>query len=171
MTVIVRILDSSTGEVLESVSIEHESESGGQSISGSAYGVSFGTDSAEMKYWGKITEEVITLAVDEIVERAHNIPLKGKLIRVDGDTIYTNVGDRNGVNPGDTFSVYAPGIELVDPDTGESLGSDMSKVGSIRLVNVQEKFSGAVTETGGSFQQGYIIMPATAGGSSWNEPN
>ena len=35
----------------------------------------------------------------------------------------------------------------------------------------QEKFSGAVTETGGSFQQGYIIMPATAGGSSWNEPN
>ena len=77
------------------------------------------------------------------------------------------MGERNA---GDTFSVYSPGIELIDPDTGESLGSDMSKVGSIRLVNVQEKFSGAVVETGGGFQQGFIIMPSTAAGSSWNEP-
>ncbi|MCW8924944.1 MAG: hypothetical protein OQJ84_01710 [Xanthomonadales bacterium] len=170
MTVIIRILDSSTGEILDSVSIEHESESGGQGVSGCVFGVCGSSDSSEGKYWAKITEEVIIMAVDEIVERTKNIPLEGKLIRVDGPTIYTNVGDRNGVSSGDTFSVYAPGIELIDPDTGESLGSDMSKVGSIRLVNVQEKFSGAVAETGGGFQQGFIIKPSAAAGSSWNEP-
>lgn len=170
MTVIIRILDSSTGEVIESVSIEHESTSGGTDVGGCVFGVCSGTQSAEGKYWAKITEEVIIKAVDEIVARTENIPLRGKLIKSDGDTMFANVGARNGVNIGDIFSVYSPGEELIDPDTGESLGSDMQKVGSIRLISVQEKFSRASVQTGGGFAQGYIIFPAAAGASSWEDP-
>jgi len=169
MTVIIRILDSSTGEVLESVSIEHESESGGSAMSGCVYGVCGGTDSAEGKYWSKITEEVIDKAVLEIVENTKSIPFKGKLIRADESTIYANVGGRNGAQAGQIYSVYSPGIELVDPDTGESLGSDMFKVGSIKLVDVQEKFSRAVPETGTGFKPGHILMPAAASSSGWQD--
>lgn len=167
MTVIIRILDSSTGEVLESISVEHESKSGGASVSGCVYGVCGGSDSAQGKYWAKITEEVINKAVDQIVDRTRAIPFKGKLIKSEGETIYTNVGARNGVKIGDTYSVYSPGEELIDPDTGESLGSDMFKVGSIRLINVQEKFSRASIETGSGFQPGHIIMPAIDSDSNW----
>lgn len=170
MTVIIRILDSSTGEIVDSVSVEHESESGGSDVSGCVFGVCGASDSADMKYWGKITEEVITKAVKEIIDRTRKIPLKGKLIRADGETIYVNVGERNGAGIGEVFSVYSPGEEMIDPDTGESLGSDMFKVGSIRLVSIQEKFSRASIETGSGFQPGYIVMLAARDSSSWAEP-
>lgn len=164
MTVIMRILDSSTGEVLESVSVEHESESGGANASGCVFGVCGESDSSTSKYWSKITEEVIIKSVQAIIDRTRDIPLKGKLIKAEGETIYINVGARNGVGIDEVYSVYSPGEELIDSDTGESLGSDMFKVGSIRLINIKEKFSRASIVTGSGFQPGYIIMPA-AGGS------
>jgi curli biogenesis system outer membrane secretion channel CsgG len=167
MGVVIRILDSSTAEVLESVSVEGEAE-----YSASDTGVCFGGACAggsnmSTQGWAEVTEDVIKKAVKEIVSRTRDIAYRGKLIRIDGETIYTNTGERNGVENGDIFSVFSPGEELVDPDTGESLGSDMYKVGSIRLISVQEKFSRAIVETGSGFQEGHIIMPAT-GRSDWN---
>jgi hypothetical protein len=44
----------------------------------------------------------------------------------------------------------------------------MSKVGSIKLVDVQEKFSRAVKVTGGGFQKGHILQPSSGGGSDWD---
>lgn len=168
MGVIIRILDSSTAEVLESVSVEGEAEYSA-SDSGICYeGNCAGGGSMSTQNWAEVTEEVIKKAVKEIVSRTSDIAYRGKLIRIDGETIYTNSGTRNGVENGDIFSVFSPGEELIDPDTGESLGSDMFKVGSIRLINVQEKFSRAVVETGSGFQQGHIILPSSAGGSDWN---
>jgi curli biogenesis system outer membrane secretion channel CsgG len=165
---IIRIVDSTTGEVLDSVSVEGEASAG--AFGGDAcYGdVCTGGSSNTAQTTAQATEGVIQDAVDEIIERTKNIPFKGKLIRVDGSTLYANAGGRNGAKPGDTLSVYSPGVELIDPDTGESLGNDMSKVGSIKLVDVQEKFSRAVKVTGGGFQKGHILQPSSGGGSDWD---
>lgn len=168
MGVVIRILDSSTAEVVESVSIEGEAEYSSSRTDGCFRGICAGASGESTEGWAEVTEDVIRKAVGQIIVSTGHIPYQGKLIRVDGDTIYTNAGDRNGVAAGDVFSVFEPGEELVDPETGESLGSDMFKVGSIRLVNVQDKFSRAVVETGNGFQQGHIIMPAAAGELDWN---
>ena len=168
MGVVIRIIDSSTAEVLESVSVEGEAEYTA-SDSGVCYGgACAGGNNMSTESWAEVTEDVIQKAVKEIVKRTRDIAYRGKLIRIDGETIYANAGERNGAENGDVFTVFSPGVDLIDPDTGESLGSDMYKVGSIRLINVQEKFSRAVVETGGDFQQGHIIIPAAAGGSDWN---
>lgn len=168
MGIVVRILDSSTGEVLESVSVEGEGKASSLN-SGACYGdTCVGGDSAASETWAEVTEDVIKKAVDEIVDRTRDIPFQGKLIRVDGDTIYANAGARNGTESGDVFSVYSLGQELIDPDTGESLGADMSKVGSIKMVSVQEKFSKAIKVTGGGFRQGQVIKPSSGRGSSWD---
>jgi hypothetical protein len=43
----------------------------------------------------------------------------------------------------------------------------MSKVGSIKLVDVKEKFSRAAAITGTGMKKGYIVLPAPSGGSDW----
>jgi len=167
---IIRIVDTSTGEVLDSVSVEGEAK--GKSSSGSACfaGVCTGGSSSSSENYAGAAEVVITKAVKEIVNRSRDIPFQGKLIRVSGNKIYTDTGKRNGAARGDVFTVYEPGEELVDPDTGESLGSDMTAVGSIRLVDVQEKFARAVKETGSGFEKGEILKPSVLADSDWSTP-
>ena len=165
---IIRIIDSTTGEVLDSVSVE--GEAGGSQFGGDACisGVCTGGSTSSSETTAQAAEGVVLEAVEEIISRTKNIPFSGKLIKVDGQTLYANAGGRNGVKPGDTFSVFAPGVELVDPDTGESLGNDMSKVGSVKVVDVKEKFSRAVKVTGSGFQQGHILKVSAGGDSDWN---
>lgn len=165
---IIRIVDTSTGEVLDSASVEGKASSGAFGGDACVGDVCTGGSSSSSQTTAQATEGVIQDAVDEIVDRTRDIPFKGKLIRTDGSTLYANAGSRNGAKPGDTFSVYSPGVELIDPDTGESLGNDMSKVGSIKLVDVQEKFSRAVKVTGGGFSKGHIIMPSSGGDAGWD---
>lgn len=166
--VILRIIDSSTGQVLDSVSIKGEAKGGMFGGDACVGDVCTGGSSSSGESYAAATEGLIQEAVDEIVDRTRNIPYRGKLIRISGETLYANAGSRNGASPGDKFSVYSPGVELIDPDTGESLGNDMSKVGSIQLVDVQEKFSRAVKVTGGGFAKGHIIAPASGGDSGWD---
>tara|TARA_R110001599_G_scaffold353737_1_gene595987 strand:- start:9576 stop:10526 length:951 start_codon:yes stop_codon:yes gene_type:complete len=165
---IIRIVDSTTGEVIDSVSVEGEatgSNFGGDACIGD---VCTGGSTSSSQTIAQASEGVVNDAVREILKRTADIPFKGKLIRTDGNTLYANVGGRNGARPGDAFSVYSPGVELIDPDTGESLGNDMSKLGSIKLVDVKEKFSRAVKVTGSGFAKGHVIRASQAESSDWN---
>jgi curli biogenesis system outer membrane secretion channel CsgG len=58
-----------------------------------------------------------------------------KIITVSAGKIIINGGKEDGVNIGDRFTIFRAGEELVDPDTGESLGSEESQVGMIEVVD------------------------------------
>ena len=45
-----------------------------------------------------------------------------------------NAGEKGGVSVGDRFAVYRAGEELIDPDTGLSLGSMETRIGEIEVV-------------------------------------
>ena len=75
--------------------------------------------------------------------------ISGKISKVSGDLVFLNMGSNKGVKVGDTFTVYALGEEIIDPDTGESLGSEETKVGTVEVIEVKEKYSKARV-TGGS---------------------
>jgi len=63
-----------------------------------------------------------------IVEDMEGLPWEGKIIKASGTTIYMKPGSKGGVQPGMEFAVYRPGEELIDPDTGISLGSEEAKI-------------------------------------------
>ena len=42
---------------------------------------------------------------------------------IDEYSIVINIGSNEGISQGDVFEIYAPGAEIVDPDTKESLGA------------------------------------------------
>jgi curli biogenesis system outer membrane secretion channel CsgG len=84
--------------------------------------------------------------------------LVGKIANVDGGTLYLNAGSDGGVKEGDEFTVYRVGKQIKDPDTGEVLGADETKVGRIKVTAVKgPRLSTATVVSGGGFKAGDTV--------------
>ena len=55
------------------------------------------------------------------------------------------------------FTVYSKGEDLIDPASGLSLGSAITRAGTVRVVQVSDKFSIAETIEGSGFKRGDIV--------------
>ena len=82
---------------------------------------------------------------------------EGKIIKIDGSKVFINLGSRNGVNTGDSFTVYRMGEALIDPDTGEELGASETRIGSLKVTSVDEKYSICSVESGSGFKSGDVV--------------
>ena len=84
--------------------------------------------------------------------------LIGKIANVDGGTLYLNVGSEGGVKEGDEFTIYRVGKQIKDPDTGEVLGADESKIGRIKVTAVKgPRLSTATAVSGSGFKAGDTV--------------
>lgn len=82
----------------------------------------------------------------------------GKIARVEGGSVYLNVGLEAEVKEGDAFDVYRVGNVIKDPDTGEVLGADESKVGRVKVTKVMgPRLSLATVVEGSGFKPGDAI--------------
>lgn len=82
----------------------------------------------------------------------------GKVAKVDGATLYLNVGSEAGVKEGAEFDVFRVGEVIKDPDTGEVLGQNETKVGRVRIEAVKgPRLSTARVLSGSSFKAGDTI--------------
>ncbi len=142
MAVIVQLVDSTTGEILDSKRVEGEARAGGFSF---GYSGSFGINTSNFKKTplGKAAQMAIDRAVDYIAGKMRDISWEGKVIMVKDGTVYVNSGTNAGVASGNTFDVFREGEALVDPDTGIELGRENTKIAEIRVTEVQEKFAKA----------------------------
>lgn len=55
--------------------------------------------------------------------------------------VWINRGGDGGLKKGDTLNVYRPGEALIDPDTGENLGSAEALVTKVKVARVNPKFT------------------------------
>ncbi|MFC1569672.1 hypothetical protein ACFL4L_05520, partial [bacterium] len=106
---------------------------------------------------GKATRSAIDEIVRLIDNQSASMPWEGKVIKVSGMTVFIKPGSDGGVNIGDTFAVYAAGEELIDPDTGLSLGSEEQRVGTIEIIQVLDKAAKATIKTGNGFSVGDLV--------------
>ncbi len=98
---------------------------------------------------------------------------KGKIIKVEGNRAWINMGEMSGVQVGDQYTVISVGEALVDPDTGQVLGQDESVVSEGQIVEVQARFSIMTL----SLPAGSLLLPDDAfggggsgeGSSTWLE--
>ncbi|GJL77266.1 MAG: hypothetical protein NPINA01_02550 [Nitrospinaceae bacterium] len=155
---ILRIIDTTSGEVIDSVRLEGKSKGTGYKVGVSYMGFGFDAEKFENTALSKSVQMVIDKAVRVIANNLNQIPFEGKIIKVSGDSLYTNIGSRNNVFGGDMFDVYAPGTELIDPDTGEKLGSLKKKVGTVVVSSPEEKYSKAFASNGQVIKKGYILI-------------
>ena len=66
-----------------------------------------------------------------------------KIIGVSGGVISLNRGQGGGLTAGDLLEVFSVGEAMLDPDTGETLGFEETKLGSLRVSEVLSRFSKA----------------------------
>ena len=150
-TINIRMIDTTTAERIISLAETGQVKKGG----GFVRGTSLSRDAE----WG-IASEAIEKASKAIVAKlaspdylakvgsaAGSAVAEGRIIKVDGNRAWINLGSAAGLKVGDAFNVVAVGEELIDPDTGAKLGAEEKQTGTGVVAEVQEKFA-IMTVTG-----------------------
>ncbi len=136
-SIVGKIYDSTTGKLLESANFQTGNDEFKQIQEERNYSVKDGELSDEMMIAvARTLAEKIAVHVADVVFPAKIIAKRDTLVTI-------NRGEGAGVAVGDVFNVFALGDEMVDPDTGESLGRDEVKVGKVKIKEVDPKFSKA----------------------------
>ena len=68
---------------------------------------------------------------------------------VSGSKVIINGGTNVGIQVGQMLTLLSKGAEIKDPSSGESLGFDTSEIGTIKVVDVKEKFATCEISDGG----------------------
>lgn len=152
-----KLIDSTTGQVQQSHRSEGRIKSTGFGGIAFFHGLAFGGAAYNKTALGKATRQAVQNAVSYIVNAMDARPWEGRVVKATGGTVYVNGGANMNITTGTIFSVYSKGDELIDPDTGLSLGSVQSRAGTIRVTQVMEKFSVAETLEGSGFKRGDIL--------------
>ncbi|MFQ5825310.1 MAG: CsgG/HfaB family protein [bacterium] len=154
-----RLVNTTTGEIIASEGVRKEK---------SAKGIKIDTDKIDFKSQkdfdqslvGKAARDAINTVVKMIDKNVKNIPWQAKVIMVKGEMVYINSGSTSGVENGDLFFIYQKGEELIDPDTGLSLGSIDTKIGEIKVINAnigEGKASQCSIINGSGFKKGDFV--------------
>lgn len=117
---------------------------------------------------GNIQEQAERAAVDQaahmVVDALRDVSYPSKIVRVGRKSVKINMTDEE-VKEDDLFDVFEVGEEMVDPDTGASLGSEGDEVGRIRVTRTMSKVSDAVPEGDlelSDLKVGYILRRVSA---------
>lgn len=99
-------------------------------------------------------------AADNIASRVVEVLYPARIVGKTGKIVLFNRGDGFAISPGDVWAVYAEGEEMVDPDTGESLGAVQAEVGKIRVIEVLPKVTRAEILEDYGIEKLQVVRPA-----------
>jgi curli biogenesis system outer membrane secretion channel CsgG len=160
-----RMIDTTTAEILASITSKNEASREGTGIigSGGSYaGMAGGAlDMKASNFADTILGEATTKTVADLARqletKAGSLPapaapsVDGLVADASPDgTLILNVGSKAGVKVGDTLAVKHPGREIRDPATGKVLRRIEDNLGTVKITEVEEtssvgKFAGTGT--------------------------
>jgi len=88
-------------------------------------------------HFTRMAKKVSAQLADQLVDNV--FPMR--VLNSQNGQVWINRGQDGGLDAGDILNVYHPGVALIDPDTGENLGSAESYAGKIRVDRVNPKFT------------------------------
>lgn len=142
-----RLVDTTTGEVIKATNATGEAESTALSAditqAFSSGKMNIGGDTFSKTPLGQATREAIAKAIRIIIDQMEKISWTAYVMTYTDGLIYVSAGKEAGIRVGDTFSLYRKTKELKDPSTGIVVGFLKSHIGNITIQDVQSKFSAA----------------------------
>ena len=174
-----RLINAETSEIIYTKQIESVIKESGLTFGGAG----FSSAGALGGFLGNFSKTPIGQAVIaginkgiyELIKQIGAAPASGSVIKTEGNRVWSNVGS-DVVKVGEMLKIIRRGEDLIDPDTGISLGSSETEIGQLRVSEVSDKFSIADRVSGGSpISRGdKVVSTAAAPGiefaSSWNNP-
>ena len=134
------MVDSTTGQVVASTNVVGTSKKRGANVGydTGGWGAAFGGHKDDNV--GLAVQDACNEAVQFLVAQLANVPWTGSVVLVKDGKVYINRGSREGVSSGQTFAVGE--VEVIrDPDTGEVLDEDMTKLARLQASDIKEKLT------------------------------
>lgn len=132
---VARIYDSTSGKLIEATSFQLNNKAIEQQLQNATSSGSFSDE---------LLRQIATLMSAKMANRVVDVIHPAKIIALTGKQVTINRGDGTGVSEGQEWEVFALGEEMIDPDTGESLGSSEVMVGLVSIQRVTPRFSTAI---------------------------
>ena len=152
-----RLVDTTTAEILGAYEGSGSHKFGSAEFAGAKAGTTFDSGMASKV----LAEAVAGLAKDIAGDAGRLQPstvrggLEAKIAKISGDKIYLNIGGASGLKVADRFEIRSIGEEIIDPDTGESLGGIEETIGTIEVTKVlNDRLSEARIVDGRGFEVG-----------------
>lgn len=153
----IRLVDSSTGQILKSFNADAKAQSTGLGFAADIQGVVFGSDAFQKTPLGQAAREAMYKAVMFIIQEMDLVPWTGRVVQVKDGHVYVNAGANVNLKPGVKLAAYVKGEDLIDPATGLNLGSKDSLVGTLTLTEVLDKFSMGSFAGAGALKRGDLV--------------
>jgi curli biogenesis system outer membrane secretion channel CsgG len=156
-----RLVDTTSAEILGAWDADDKHSFGKGRVGSNSLGTNWDSGMAS-----DLLAEAVTDLASHIASASSSLTpsdlrgdIEGKIAQVSGASIYINVGEADGIKPGDRFEVRALGDEIIDPDTGQSLGAMEETIGSIEVTKiVNDNLSVARPVEGTGFAVGNRIL-------------
>ncbi|HVL59467.1 MAG TPA: CsgG/HfaB family protein [Burkholderiaceae bacterium] len=155
----IRLVDVSTGQILKSHSAEGKASETGIAFLTTRGQTTFGSDAFHKTPLGQAAREAISKAVDFISKEMEEVPWTGRVVQTRGNEIYVNAGANANLRPGYRFAVFSKGEDLRDPATGMLLGSRDTRVGTVTVNHVEDRFSIGQFTGNGVVKRGDLLKP------------
>lgn len=105
-------------------------------------------------HFTNMAKKIAAQMTDQLVDAV--FPMR--ILNIQGQQAFINRGKDGGLKKGQVLKVFRPGISLIDPDTGENLGSAETEVGKIKVTRVNPKFTMAKVVDGSEpIEKGDIV--------------
>jgi curli biogenesis system outer membrane secretion channel CsgG len=139
-----RIIDATTSEVTYTNQVESVIKEAGLKFGGGSAIDDLGLGGFISDYSrtpvGQAVIAGINKGVYDLIKEIGAQTATGSVVKTEGDQVWLNLG-ADSVAVGDRLNVVARGEELIDPDTGISLGSSDTVLGQIEVAQVEDKYS------------------------------
>lgn len=138
MTITFTVADSSSGQVLHQLTERSTASEGGIKL-GFGWSGTGGMDAnAPISY---AVQSCINKAAYRIAMELKDRPWRNSVVKVQNRDVWINAGSDRGMQVGMLLTALAKGEELIDPETGLSLGDQTEAVGIIQITTVQPAYS------------------------------
>ena len=159
---VVKVFDTTSGTMLTSTALKIDQNQLDKIIPG-------------VERTGRKTDAILAKVASELgSETALSITgavYPAKVLAYTLGNITFNRSKATGVVPGQIWEVMHSGDELVDPDTGESLGREEISIGWARVTDADERFSKAVALVDRGIEKGSIMRLRPNGLPDGIDPN
>lgn len=147
------LVDVASGKSLlaESGMGEYRKETGGAMGFGSKSTADVGLRDGAMR-------DAFSKVMEKMINKLNALPFTSRVLAMDGPTVIIRAGEKSKLAPGAKLGVYRPGQDLIDPETGRSLGKREKLIGEIALMShTNDRVSEAKVSSGTGFQAGDIV--------------
>ena len=143
VNVIVKLIDTTTGEVVAKESIVGKAGKTDLKVGLDVAGVSTDLGGFKKTPLGQAAQDCINQAAEFIAKKMEEFPFEGAVIQTsDSGKVLINRGSEFGVEVGQDLVMGAEGKTITDPDTGAILGKEEGKLlGKLKVSKVDKKFS------------------------------